>query len=181
MEGNRIFFGGLIAAPFFGHDVQELRAFQVAHVFQRIDQTEHIVAVDRADVVKAQLFKQRAWHDHAFDMFFGTLEQFFNRRHAGEHFFSTFAQRRVELAGKQLRQVVVQRADVLGNRHLVVVQHDQHVRFDIARVVHRFKGHACGDCAIANHADGTALFLFTRGGDSDADPGRNGGRGVADA
>lgn len=44
----------------FGHDMQELRAFQVAHVLQRGDKPQHIVTVNRADVVKAQLFKQRA-------------------------------------------------------------------------------------------------------------------------
>jgi hypothetical protein len=73
VEGDRVFFRRLIAAAFFGHDMQELRAFQVAHVLQRIDQTQYVVAVHRANVVKAQLFKQRARHHHAFDMFFGTF------------------------------------------------------------------------------------------------------------
>lgn len=71
----------------FGHDMQELRAFQVAHVLQRGDKPQHIVTVNRADVVKAQLFKQRAVHYHAFNMFFGTFEQLFNWRNARENFF----------------------------------------------------------------------------------------------
>lgn len=64
--------------------MQELRALQVAHVLQGADQTEHIVAIHRADVVKAQLFKQRPVHHHAFDMLFGPLKQLFNRRYAGK-------------------------------------------------------------------------------------------------
>lgn len=67
--------------------MQELRAFQVAHVLQRGDKPQHIVTVNRADVVKAQLFKQRAVHYHAFNMFFGTFEQLFNGRNARENFF----------------------------------------------------------------------------------------------
>lgn len=62
----------------FSHDMQELRAFQVAHVLKRGDKPQHIVTVHRADVVKAQLFKQRAVHYHAFNMFFGAFEQLFN-------------------------------------------------------------------------------------------------------
>ena len=112
VEGDGIFFRRFISTAFFGHDVQELRPFQVAHILQRIDQTQYIVAIYRADVVKAHLFKQRAGHHHTFNMFFGTLKQFFNRRYAGEDFFAAFTQRGIQLAGQQLRQVIIQRPDV---------------------------------------------------------------------
>ena len=92
VEGDRIFFRRFVTTPFFGHDMQELRAFQVAHVFKRRHQAQHIVAVHRANIVKAQLFEQRTRHDHAFDVFFGTLKQLFNRRYAGEDFFTAFTQ-----------------------------------------------------------------------------------------
>ena len=107
VEGNRVFFGGLIAAAFFGHDMQELRTFQVAHVLQRVNQTDNIVAVHRPNVVKAQLFKQRPRNHHPFDMFLGAFEQLFNRRYAREDLFAAFAQRGVEFSGKQLRQMIV--------------------------------------------------------------------------
>ena len=91
MEGDWIFFCRFVTTTFFGHDMQELRAFQVAHVLKRGNKPQHIVTVNRADVVKAQLFKQRAWYYHAFNMFFGTFEQLFNGRNAGEYFFPAFA------------------------------------------------------------------------------------------
>ncbi|MNI71937.1 hypothetical protein D3C73_1278470 [compost metagenome] len=72
--------------------MQELRAFQVAHVLQRGDQSQHVVTVYRADVVKAQFFKQRTRHHHAFNVFFGTFKQLFYRRHAGEDFLPAFTQ-----------------------------------------------------------------------------------------
>ena len=56
--------------------------------------------------------------------------------------------------------MVVQRADVLGDRHFVIVEDNQHVRLDIARVVHGFKSHPGGDRPVANHADGAALLIL---------------------
>ena len=73
--------------------MQELRAFQVAHVFERGHQPQHVMTVNRTNIVKAQLFKQRARHDHAFDVLFGTFEQLFDRRYAGEDFLAAFTQR----------------------------------------------------------------------------------------
>ena len=66
--------------------------------------------------------------------------------------------------------MVVQRADVFGNRHFVVVQNHQHVRLDVARVVHGLKGHPGGDGAVADHADGAALLVlfFSGHGNPDA-------------
>ncbi len=66
--------------------MKELRAFQVAHIAQRLHQPQHVMPVHRADIVKAQFFKQRTRYDHTFDMFLGTLDQLFDRRYAGEDF-----------------------------------------------------------------------------------------------
>lgn len=46
MESDRIFFRGLITAAFLGHDMQELRAFQVTHVLQCADKPHDIVTID---------------------------------------------------------------------------------------------------------------------------------------
>ncbi|MNT72616.1 hypothetical protein D3C72_2112380 [compost metagenome] len=71
--------------------------------------------------------------------------------------------------------MIIQRTDVLGDRHFVVVENHQHIRLDVARVVHRFKRHACGDRTIANHAHGAALFILFLRRNGDADTGGNGG------
>ncbi len=77
--------------------------------------------------------------------------------------------------------MVVQRADVLGDRHFVIVKDNQHVRLDVARMVHGFKGHTGGNGAVANDADGAALLVLFLGGNGNTDARRNGGGGVADA
>lgn len=77
--------------------------------------------------------------------------------------------------------MVVQRANVLGDRHFVIVEDNQHVRLDVARMVHGFEGHTRGDGTVANHADGAALLVLFLGGDGNTDARRNGGGGMADA
>ena len=77
--------------------------------------------------------------------------------------------------------MVIQRADVFRDRHLVVVQHHQHIGFDIARVVHCFKRHTRSNGAIANHADGTTLLVLFACGNRNTNAGGNRRRGVADA
>lgn len=54
--------------------------------------------------------------------------------------------------------MVVKRANIFGNRHFIVVEDHQHIRTNIARVIHRFKRHACGNRAVANHTDGAAIL-----------------------
>ena len=77
--------------------------------------------------------------------------------------------------------MVIQRADVLGDRHFVIVEHYQQVGFDITSVVHGLKGHPGGDRPVANHADGAALFILFFGGNGNTNARRNGGGRVADA
>ncbi|CAH0184192.1 hypothetical protein SRABI106_01168 [Rahnella aquatilis] len=109
-------------------------------------------------------------------MFFGTAHQFFNRWQARQDFLAAFTQTRIQLAGEQLCQMIIQRADVFGNRHLIVVEDNQHVRFDVACVVHRFKRHTCGDRAIANYTNGTTTFTFTFSSHRHAEACADGGR-----
>ncbi|MNL36166.1 hypothetical protein D3C87_1582360 [compost metagenome] len=68
-----------------------------------------------------------------------------------------------------MRQVVIERADVFRDRHFVVVEDNQHIGLDIARVVHRLKRHPRRDRAVTNHADGATLFVlfFCRDGNTD--------------
>ena len=61
-------------------DVQELRALQLAHVGERRHQRVDVVAVDRADVVEAELLEQRAGQHHALDVLLRALGELVHRR-----------------------------------------------------------------------------------------------------
>ena len=175
-----ISLGRSIALAFFGHDMKELRPFQVTHVLQCFDQLFDIMAVYRADVIKAQLLKQGAGNNHALEVFFGSPDQLFDRRRSGQDLLAAFADRGIEAARQQLCQVVVQCTDIFRNGHLVVIEDHQHVRMYVTGMVHRLKSHPGGDRAVADHADHLAAELFFSGGNRHAEAGTDRGGGVAD-
>ena len=57
----------------------------MANVFQRRNQGIQIVAINRANVIKAKLFKQRGGHDQSLGMFFKAFGQLKQRGRAFEH------------------------------------------------------------------------------------------------
>jgi transketolase N-terminal domain/subunit len=67
--------GRRVALALGGDHVQQLRAGQVLHRAQRLQQLRHVVAVDRAGVVEAQFLEQGGRHEHALGMFFPALEE----------------------------------------------------------------------------------------------------------
>ena len=71
--------------------------------------------------------------------------------------------------------MVVERANIFGNRHFIVVENHQHIRTDIARMIHRFKRHASGNRTVANHTNGAAIFAFFFGSDRNTNSGTDGG------
>jgi hypothetical protein len=83
--GHRVGLGQLVALALLRDHVQELRALQVLDVLQRGHQRFEVVAVDRADVVEAELLEQRGRHHHALGMFLEALGQLEQRRRHVQH------------------------------------------------------------------------------------------------
>src|SRR5690606_35391096 len=71
MPLDRIRFRGRIAFAFARYDVQELGSFEIAQILERGNERTDVMAVDRADVVEAERFEDRARQHHALHMFFG--------------------------------------------------------------------------------------------------------------
>ena len=176
-----VFLGRLVALALLGLDVQQLGAFEVAHVAQGLDQSVDVVAVDGAYVVEAELLEQGAWHHHALEVLLGPLGQLLDRRQPRQHLLAAFADGGVELARHQSGQVVVERPDILGDGHLVVIEHHQHVLVNVAGVVEGLEGHACRDGAITDDGHHLAAQSLALGGDRHAEGGTYGGAGVAHA
>ncbi len=178
---DRVGLGGGKPLALLGDHVEELRALELAHVLQGAYQRRQVVPVDRADVVPAQLLEQGARHQHALGVFFGLACQLPGRRNLGQDLLAALAHVRVGATGQDLGQVVGQSADIARDRHVVVVQHDQHVGFDFRGVVERFKGHARGQRAVADHGNGAAIQALQPGSDGHAQAGADRGAGMADA
>ena len=67
--------------------------------------------------------------------------------------FDAVAQPRVARVEPHAREVAGERADVLRDRHLVVVEHDDEPRAEMAGVVERLERHAAGHRAVTDDGD----------------------------
>ena len=135
--------------------------------------------VDRADIVEAEFLEQRTRYDHALDVFFGAPCQLQYRRHFTQYFFTGAAGCRVKAPGHELGQVVVERADVGRNRHVVVVEDHQQVGVDVAGVVERLERHARSHRAVADDRHGATYQSGALGRHRHAQRGGNRSAGMA--
>ena len=161
--GHRVGFGQLVALALFGDHMQELRAFEALDVLQHRDQRVKVVAIDRADVVESELFKQCGRHHHALGLLLQPFGQLQQRWHRAKHGLADVLGGGIELPAHQLRKVAVERTDRRTDAHVVVVQDDQQVAVGHAGVVQRFKGHAGGHGAVANDGHGAAVLALVFG------------------
>ena len=161
---HRVGLGQLVAVAFAGDDVQELRAFQVTQVLQRGNQRLHVMAVNRPDIVEAEFLEDRAGHDHALGVLFKAPRQLKQGRRVLKHGLGGVTRCGVELAAHQARQVAVERPDRRRDRHVVVVQDDQHIRVGHPGIVQRLERHAGAHCTITNDRHCLAVFTLQLGG-----------------
>jgi hypothetical protein len=96
-------------------------------------------------------------------MLLRTARKFPHRRHLAQHLLAAFAQVRVHASRERAGEVVGERPDVLGNRHVIVVQNDQEIRRQGAGMVERFKCHARGQRSIADDCNHRAVLPGVRG------------------
>ena len=172
---DRIRFGWRVALALARDHVEKLRALEIAQILERGDQCVDVVTVDGTDVVEAHLLEDRAWQHHAFHVLFGPARELPHRRHAAQHFLAALAQGRIQLAGEDAGEVIGERADVLRNRHVVVVQHDEHVDVEAAGVIQRFERHAGAQRAVADHGYNPPRLAFAGRSDRHAQCGADRG------
>ena len=154
---------------------------QRADVRERAHEHVDVVAVDRADVVEAEFLEQRAGQHHPLHVLFPALGELLHRRDLRQHFLAAAAHRVVEARREQAREVAVERADRLRDRHLVVVQHDEEVRMRGAGIVERLERHPRAHRAVADHRDDAPVLPAALRGDRHAERGGDRRRRVCGA
>ena len=161
---------------------QDRPGLAVAHVLQDRQQLVQVVAVDRADIIEAQLLEHRAAGDHAARELLGAQRADLQRlRQLGGKLLADLAQRAIGVAGEQPRQIARHRADRRRDRHVVVVEDDDQARVHRAGIVHRLIGHAGGHRAVADHGDDVVLAAGEVARHGHAERRRNRGRGMRGA
>ena len=187
-----VVFGQFVALAFFGDDVQELGAFFAAQFGEGVDELDDVVAVGRAGVGEAEVFKQgeRLAHQLAFagvgfDGFFGLLRDFFDDGQLVEHeggLAFDVVQHAAHVAHHVAGEVFGQCADVGRDGHFVVVEDDQKVGVGhVARAVEGFEGLSGGHRAVADNGHAARVAPQQAVGHGHAQSRADGGGGVADA
>ena len=175
--------GGRIALALLGDDVdQDRTVLGVAHVPQHRQQVIEVVAVDRADIVEAELVEQRAalTRPRAYSSIAhrALLEE---RRQVLGDLAHEVAQRAIGAAGDAAGEIGRQRADRRRDRHVVVVEDDDQPRVHRAGVVHRLVRHAGRHGAVADHRDHVVVAAAEVARHRHAEAGRDRGRGMRGA
>ena len=137
------------------------------------------MAVDQANIVKAQLLKNGCRRHHAFHVFFGAAHKILGLGQGAQGFFAALPQIGIELAGPEFGKVGGQTAGIARDGHLVVVQHHQKIFIHMGGMINRLKGHTGGHGAIAHHRHGAALLAQLLRGHSHAQSSTDRGTGVA--
>ena len=137
------------------------------------------MSVDRAGVVEAEFLEHCRGRDHALGMFFHPFGDFHEGWRGRKNFFGRLLGVGVKTSRHQLGQIIIERTDAFRNRHVVVVQNDDHIL--ATDIVHRFEGHASGDGTVADDSHSLALGSAQARCHRHAKGGGNGSRRVGGA
>ena len=149
------FFGRLVALALFRQHVYHNRSVNLFGSLQYIQQAIQIMSVNRSQISKAQLFKNRSRHHQ---VFYAALQAADSLQHitAEFHIFepalNIIFNFIIGFACTQLIKIFTHRTHVFGNRHFVIVEHDNHILMQHTGVVQRLKSHTAGHGAVADNS-----------------------------
>ena len=171
---------GLIAAAFLGDDVEDDRFVERFQVLEGFDQQRQVVTVDRAEVAEAELFEEDvreqqvlgAGLDLVGEVAGGLAGDLFDEFRGGitNAGVGRVGLERVEIAGDS--------PDVLVDRPLVVVEHDDELLGGLRDVVESFQSRAAGEGGIAGDGDHVGVVVREVACGGHAEGGGEGGAGV---
>ena len=179
VESLHVDFRGPVPLPFLSDRVDEYRTVVPFYLLEYPYELGDIVAVDRTEVAEPERFEK---HPRGHD----DLDAFF---HPGGDAAKPVAPH-VELAGQlvdilfkpvirrmgdQLSEVVRDRPDVRGDRHVIVVEDDDEVFLHDAGVVHPLVDHPSGHGTVADDRDHFVILAAQLPG-GDHSQGRRDGR-----
>ncbi len=165
MEADLVGLGRPEAAALLRPDVDDRRPGQLERLSERRQQRMEVVSGNRPDVGDAEILEQLAGlgelHDHPAD----ALAELEDRPADNRDPLDVPVVGALALAPRpgqlDLGQVLRERADRRADRHLVVVDHDQHLRLAVADVVERLERQPAHQRGVTDH-DGDPLEAVTQ-------------------
>ena len=171
-------FGGSVAFALLGdHMDQDRPVPHTAHIAQHGQQMIEVVAVDRADIIEAELLEQGAAGPEASGEFLGarsTLLPILGEQPLGSA-LEEAAEAAIGPARNQLGEIGAHGADRRGDRHVVVVENDDEARIHRAGIVHRLIGHARAHGTVADYGNHVIRLVVEIARHGHAETGRDRG------
>jgi len=153
----RFLFRRCVALPLAGDHMHQHRAGLLPHLLQRRHEDGDAVAVDGPHVLQAQLLEQLARHEERLDRVGQAARRLehlvADARDALEDGLDVADEQGIGLAVDDALEIARPGPHVGRDGHLVVVQDDDQVAAQVARLVDRLHGHAAGERAVADHGD----------------------------
>ena len=159
----RAFFRRFISLAFFGNNMNDNRAGSLFSGFKNFHKMFQIMPVNRAIVFKAQMFKNRTRHKQIFNAAFNAADNIYNIFAVVFMFkpaFQILFYAGICFCRAQLVQIIAHSADVFGDRHLIVIKHNNQLFLQIAGVVQRFISHATCHGAVADNGNHFIIFAL---------------------
>ena len=184
VEQRGVRLGRRIPLPLLGQHVDQHRVVEALHVFQGLQQKRDVVAVDGAYVLEAERLEKHPRGEEPLERLLGPLGNL--QRALAEHREPLEERLQLllglvhELRGDGARQQVRQRADVLRDGHLVVVQDHHQVLVQLAGVVQRLEGDPPRHGAVPDDGDHLVVLAGQVARHTEAERRRDGGGGVPD-
>ena len=153
--------GGLKPFAFLGKHMQQDRSLLGLQKLESFDQRRDVMAVNRTVVLQAQFFKNHARPEHALGSFFrlpGHQQRLF-AAHLLDESSRLFMQMIVLRIGDDLMKITGDRAYVLIDGPLIVIQHNQHPPSVMRNIVEGLIGDAAGKSGVASQ--GHHVFCAT--------------------
>ena len=163
MKLVRTLFGRLIALALLRQHMYHNRSVNLLRCLQYFNQAVNIMTINRSEIGKAQLLKNRGRHHkvlHAALQTTDSLQHICAELHVFQPALNIIFNLIIGLASTQVIQIIAHCADVFGNRHLVVVQHNDHLLMQCACIIQRLERHAaCHRAVTDNRYDIIVLAL----------------------
>ena len=178
----RIILARRVAASLLRHHVQQHRLFHLFRLCQQLADALEVVTVHRAEIGKSHLLEQRRRQQEALDARLGARDRLRQRpsaRNACEFFLDAHLRAQITRTDAQARQMAAQTADILRDRHIVVVQDDEQRLARRAGIRERLIRHTAGQRAVTDDRDNVVFLVFERARVRHAERDRNRVRGVA--
>ena len=185
VELVRLHFRRQIPAALFRPHMDKNRAVQHAGLREHVAHQPDIVAVDGPDISEAHFLKEAARHQYGLDALLDVFRRLDHRiadmGDAAKEILDVLLRAIVLRRDPDARQIFAHGAHVGGNTHAVVVQDDDQVRPQIARMVQRLERLAARHRAVADDRDDMIAAPLDVAGDRHAQRRRDGSAGMADA